>query len=497
LRDRLLLEARRRWSERGEVGEDGRWSVDASLAWLLKGGGAEGRDAVGEAVAEGGRADRPAAQEPPTAQHAADGRGRAAFGRVLTWLWLLAGLVGLSWSLLAAERFFGLLPGWWQAAWFAYAALFLLAGRLTGDTFGEAMRLEAALRRLRAVFRRLEAHDAGDSAELAALLAPFHDPDRRPSRELGRTVWVSAAASVRGNPLVWFLLNAIVPWDFFFAWRLERLRGRLARALPAWLDAWHTLEALDSFADLLAQDPGWVLPHLLTEAGEGAAPGADEAPVLAAEGLVHPLLAPDEAVANDIVLGGVGEITIVTGSNMSGKSTFLRAVGTAAAMAQAGGPVPATAFTLAACRLFSVGRIDDSVTAGISFFYGEVRRLAALLAAVREAESEGPPVLFTIDEIFRGTNNRERLIGSRSFLAALAESHATGLLATHDLELTALADAHSGVRNLHFRDEIEQGRMVFDYRVHEGPCPTTNALRIMRLAGLPAPPPRTEDETAS
>ena len=109
---------------------------------------------------------------------------------------------------------------------------------------------------------------------------------------------------------------------------------------------------------------------------------------------------------------------------------------------------------------------------------------------MRRADTEGPPVLFVIDEIFRGTNNRERLIGSRAFLAALADSRATGLLATHDLELTALSEQHPRVRNLHFRDAVEHGRMVFDYRVREGPCPTTNALRIMRLAGLPAPPPR-------
>ena len=368
LRDRLLLEARlaaaeaaRRWSERGEVGEDGRWSVDASLAWLLGDGGEEARAVAGaaEEVAEAGTSREETGEE----TREGPGVAPAPRPRLFRWLLLLGSLVGAAWLLLVAERWLGLLSGWWQAVWLLYAALVLLAGRLTGDIFGEAMRLEGALRRLRAIFHLLEAHPADDEPELAALLAPFHDDRRRPSLELRRTVWVSAAASVRGNPLVWLLLNATLPWDFFFAWRLERLRGRLAAALPAWLEAWHSLEALDSFADLLGQDARWSLPELGMRAPApkdpcpSGDPAAFEDSLFAAEGLAHPLLGPEVAVANDARLAGPGEIAIVTGSNMSGKSTYLRAIGVATALALAGGPVPARRMRLGPCRLFVVGRI--------------------------------------------------------------------------------------------------------------------------------------------
>jgi DNA mismatch repair ATPase MutS len=134
-------------------------------------------------------------------------------------------------------------------------------------------------------------------------------------------------------------------------------------------------------------------------------------------------------------------------------------------------------------RLFTCIKVSDSVQDGLSYFYAEVKRLQALLAAT-EIDDE-LPVLFLIDEIFRGTNSRERLIGSRSYIRTLSQRRAMGLLATHDLELIKLAGEIKGVTNYHFREDVFDGRMVFDYRLRPGPCPTTNALKIMRLEGLP------------
>jgi DNA mismatch repair ATPase MutS len=128
-------------------------------------------------------------------------------------------------------------------------------------------------------------------------------------------------------------------------------------------------------------------------------------------------------------------------------------------------------------------RVADSVTDGISYFYAEVQRLKRLLEALGEAGA--PPLLYCIDEIFRGTNNRERLIGSRAYVRALAGARGVGLIATHDLDLAGLAAELDGVENYHFRDRVEDGRMAFDYILRPGPCPTTNALRVMALAGLP------------
>jgi DNA mismatch repair ATPase MutS len=168
---------------------------------------------------------------------------------------------------------------------------------------------------------------------------------------------------------------------------------------------------------------------------------------------------------------------------MAGKSTFLRTIGVNLCLAYAGATVNADRLETSLFRLFTCIKVSDSVQDGLSYFYAEVKRLQALLAAAKADDSL--PVLFLIDEIFRGTNSRERLIGSRSYIRELAKGSSVGLVATHDLELIKLADEIEGVTNLHFREEVSNGRMVFDYRLRPGPCPTTNALTIMRLEGLP------------
>jgi DNA mismatch repair ATPase MutS len=188
-------------------------------------------------------------------------------------------------------------------------------------------------------------------------------------------------------------------------------------------------------------------------------------------------------VCNDFDLDHDHRIVILTGSNMAGKSTFLRTIGVNLVLAYAGAPVNAERLQTSLFRIFTCIKVSDSVQDGLSYFYAEVKRLQALLAAAETDDTL--PVLFLIDEIFRGTNSRERLIGSRSYIRRLAHGSSVGLVATHDLELIKLGDEIEGVVNQHFREEVRDGRMVFDYRLRSGPCPTTNALTIMRLEGLP------------
>ncbi|MGZ8375559.1 MAG: MutS-related protein, partial [Nitrospira sp.] len=208
--------------------------------------------------------------------------------------------------------------------------------------------------------------------------------------------------------------------------------------------------------------------------------------VLHATQLGHPLLPTKSRIANDVDLTGLGSIHLITGSNMSGKSTFLRTIGINLCLAQAGGPVCAQSFTWTWSRLACCIRVDVSLDAGLSFFYAEVKRLKAILDATKELAA--PPVLFLIDEIFKGTNNRERLIGSRAYITALSQGHGFGLVSTHDLELADLEQAVPGLINAHFQETVSAGALEFDYRIRPGPCPTTNALRIMELEGLPIPP---------
>jgi DNA mismatch repair ATPase MutS len=263
-----------------------------------------------------------------------------------------------------------------------------------------------------------------------------------------------------------------VPWDFIFTHRLELVKKEIANLLPHWLDTWYELEALNSLANFAYLHPRYEFPELLAETGR-----------IVARELGHPLLKPESKVCNDFELDHDRRIVILTGSNMAGKSTFLRTIGVNLVLAYAGAPVNAEKLQASLFRIFTCIKVSDSVQDGLSYFYAEVKRLQALLAATEV--DDALPVLFLIDEIFRGTNSRERLIGSRSYIRTLAQGTSVGLVATHDLELIKLGDEIEGVVNQHFREEVYEGRMVFDYRLRPGPCPTTNALTIMRLEGLP------------
>jgi DNA mismatch repair ATPase MutS len=276
-------------------------------------------------------------------------------------------------------------------------------------------------------------------------------------------------------------LNLLVPWDLFVAYRFNQCKRDVKTRLPEWIDTWYELEVLNALANFGYWQPKAIFPEIC------ATLDAASEPVLRANALGHPLLPDEVRVCNDLTLARLGEVVMITGSNMSGKSTFLRTLGINLCLAYAGAPVCATALQCGLMRVFTCINVSDSVTDGISYFYAEVKRLKALLQAL--SMPSDTPLLFLIDEIFRGTNNRERLIGSQSFIEALSGGNGVGLVSTHDLDLVTLAEAMPTIHNYHFRETIVDGRMAFDYELRPGPCPTTNALTIMQLEGLPVPSP--------
>ncbi|HRW08991.1 MAG TPA: MutS family DNA mismatch repair protein, partial [Caldilineaceae bacterium] len=312
---------------------------------------------------------------------------------------------------------------------------------------------------------------------LQALCAPFTDTAVHPSEHVRRIARIAAATGVQGNPLLALLLNLLVPWGLYFAWQLAKEKAELRELLPTWLDCWTELEALSSLATFGVLNPQATFPAL-TNAGT-----QHSDPLFAVTALGHPLLPRAEVVRNDFAVAALGNVVILTGSNMSGKSTFLKALALNLCLAFTGGPVDAAHLVTPRLRLFTCIKVSDSVTDGISYFYAEVRRLKALLDALQQEDDL--PLFYVVDEIFRGTNNRERLEGSRAYIRALAAQAGLGLVATHDLELVRLADEIPTIANYHFRDDIVDGRMHFDYQLRPGPSPTTNALKIMRHAGLP------------
>lgn len=389
---------------------------------------------------------------------------------------LLAVLAALN-AVLFLLHVAGVAPPLWRLTFAIYVGIFLFRSRELGRPFGEAAGLRDNLEPLVGVFRQLEAHSYQDAPRLKSLCAPFLEQAERPSNHLRRVNRIVSAAGIRRNPFFWLLLNAVAPWDYYVAVQLDKRREELAKRLPLWMDVWYELEALGSLANLAYLNPHFTFPELMMTVEE------KQTPLLEACELGHPLIPDDEKVCNDFVIEKLGEVNLFTGSNMSGKSTFLRTVGLNLSLAFAGGPVDARMLRTVPFRMRTCIRIKDSVTDGISYFYAEVKCLKALLA---ELEGEGDaPLIYFIDEIFRGTNNRERLIGSRAYLEALAGKFGAGLVSTHDLELVQLADELPPIRNHHFRDEVAGDRLIFDFKLHRGPSPTTNALKIMRAEGLP------------
>ncbi|MEO8609005.1 MAG: hypothetical protein ABI690_14040 [Chloroflexota bacterium] len=369
----------------------------------------------------------------------------------------------------------GVIPPLWLITFLPYVGLSILNIARIGSLFDEAISLGEQLRGLKTIFGYLETYPYTKLPHLRTLCEPFLRADDKPSAHLLRVTRLTSAASLQRTQILWLFVNIIVPWDIFFAYLLDRGKAGLLRVLPTWLDVWYNLEALSSMANFAYLNPDYAFPSF------GSKP--ENTAVLAAKGLGHPLLPINQKISNDFTIQKLGDVIIVTGSNMSGKSSFLRTLGVNLCLANAGSTVNAAVLEIPVFRLFTCIKVSDSVTDGISYFYAEVKRLKALLSELETTDQR--PLFFLIDEIFRGTNNRERLIGSRAYVRALTGKNGTGVVSTHDLELITLAESIPKISNYHFEESIQDGRMVFDYVLRTGPSPTTNALKIMAIEGLP------------
>lgn len=354
-------------------------------------------------------------------------------------------------------------------------------GSLTVD----ALYLRSSLQALGIISEFLESYRYGKHAQLRRLCEPFfRNPDRRPSVLVQRLSKLADAARLESAEWLGLLVNTLLPWDTYVAYRIGKYKAIVAEMLPEWLDSWFELEALCSLANFMHLNPTFVMPTFAKQSSQDAI-------VFEAKGLGHPLIEDQKRVVNDFATHHTGEIVLITGSNMAGKSTFLRTLGINLCLAYAGAPVNAQAFRTSFFEIYACIKVTDSIADGYSYFYAEVRRLRGLLSRLEE----GPryPIFFLIDEIFKGTNNRERLTGSTAYIHALAGKRCLGAISTHDLELVKLSEMLPQIKNFHFREDVVDGRMVFDYKLRQGPCPTTNALKIMQLEGLPTTYPQYMD----
>ncbi|BFU95866.1 MAG: putative DNA mismatch repair protein, MutS family [Nitrospira sp.] len=380
--------------------------------------------------------------------------------------------------LLGLGTLLGWLPGYWMFTFGAYAVIYLMTDQ--GEELLEhAVGLHGEMERLGVVLGYLERRARGRRSALGEACAPLLHDRRGPSASVKRAAKALHGISVKAHPLIHLAVNALCPWDLWFTRQLRTVQKDISQQLPVWLDRLAEVEAASALATFAFLHPTYVWPSRTTDTA------------VRASALAHPLISAGNRVANDLQLAGLGSIHLITGSNMSGKSTFLRTIGINLCLAQAGAPVCATRLDWSPCRLACCIRVDDSLDAGLSFFYAEVKRLKTILDAI--GNRTAPPVLFLIDEIFKGTNNRERLIGSRAYITALSTGNGFGLVSTHDLELTDLEKDIPSLINAHFQETVTGGALSFDYKLRPGPCPTTNALKIMELEGLPVPKTGSEE----
>ncbi|MFW5947241.1 MAG: MutS-related protein, partial [Gemmatimonadota bacterium] len=424
--------------------------------------------------------------------------------KVLLWT---ARLVPLATAVLAVLQARGVVARpWWLVTLVLGGALAArFGGRLHRHMAGASLG-DAGMQHYAELVGRIQEADAR-SPMLRSIRDDLNtDCDAR--RELERLGWLTGLAELRHGGVFYVLINLPTLWDFHVLAALERWKARAGRHVRSWGDAVARLDALCALGAPLHDEPGWSFPELAGTGNPGTDdpgaddpaddPGADGAR-LVARGLAHPLLAPGERVANDVTVGPPGTFLMVTGSNMSGKSTLLRAIGVNAVLAQAGGPVCARSLRCPALTVRTSMRVEDSLERGVSLFMAELQRLKGVVDAadsrVDDPDDGGDAphriLLYLLDEVLHGTNSAERQVAIREVLAHLLRRPAIGAISTHDLDLAEADPLASAAVAVHFRETVHpEGHdppMSFDYRLREGIATSTNALKLVRLVGLADP----------
>ena len=305
-----------------------------------------------------------------------------------------------------------------------------------------------------------------ESEELKSIQAELTEGNFSAVKAMKELANVENMVNVRGTPILYFLLNILFLWDFRSAFSLEKWKRTYAPYCENWFRALGEIESLLS------------LSTMIRVCGHCCFPVYSDVRIMDASELGHPLIHDSKRVTNTLTLDD--NIIIISGSNMSGKTTYLRTAGINLVLARAGGPVCARKMTFSDLHLITSMRVSDDLKEGISTFYAELERVKKILDTA-EMDSR---TLFLIDEIFRGTNSADRLIGAKSVITKLNNLGAIGMITTHDLELCGLEEIHSRITNCNFTESYHEGQILFDYRRKEGRSKTTNGQYLMEMLGI-------------
>ena len=355
--------------------------------------------------------------------------------------------------------------------------LFLLVnGWLLRYTFREvdqaaegAYQTSRTLRAYGSLIQSLEEHRFG-SASMLRIKARLSGEGVSASGKIRQLASLLTNLQARRNAVFYLMVNMTLLWDLYWMIRLEKWKSGMESTVRKWFDALAEAEVLNSMACFAFANPEYILPETT---------GADFH--YEARELGHPLILAQKRVSNSFFVEGRGKTVVVTGSNMSGKSTFLRTLGINAVLALAGAPVCAAGCRISVFQVFTAMRTQDSLEESVSSFYAELKRLRQLIDLL----PEGQPVFYLLDEILKGTNSNDRHEGAKALIRQLHKHNATGLVSTHDLALGQTGEiSPEYVTNYSFNSDFADGKLYFDYKLREGICQSFNASQLMRQMGI-------------
>lgn len=291
--------------------------------------------------------------------------------------------------------------------------------------------------------------------------------DENASKSVERLSNIYYKVADRRN-MFYIVIDVLFLWDYECMIEFESWRSSSGKYLEKWLDVIGQFEALNSISNIIYENPKWAMPSI-----------SDEGFVIKASGLGHPLLG-DKRVCNNITIDNEKNILLITGSNMSGKSTFLRTVGINLILSYIGAPACAEKFQCSMMDICTCMRTSDDLENNISSFYAEILRIKMIVESVKKDKK----VFFLLDELFKGTNSIDRHDGAKALIKQLGNEGASGLISTHDLELCDLQYEYPKIKNYHFQEYYSNNELKFDYKIREGVSTTRNALYLIKLAGI-------------
>ncbi len=347
--------------------------------------------------------------------------------------------------------------------------------RKTLEQVSETHRLTSHAEKILAYYARMIEHietETFESPKLKNLQSLFLKNNKSASKSINRLSYIISQLNVRYNAFA-IILNILSLWDLIWIKKLEEWKAEHSDKLGDWFEGLQEFEALNSFGNLLYNNDDWIFPTIKEDSN------------LQGIELGHPLIPAKTRVPNDLKMPTQGHIKLVTGSNMAGKSTFLRTVGLNIVLAMAGSPVCAKRFDLPMTRVFTSMRTQDALHESTSSFYAELKRLKFIIEEVDDRKNANTDVFFLLDEILKGTNSKDRHTGSKALIRQLIKSKGSGIIATHDLELAALeAESNGTVENLCIEVEVEGDKLTFDYTIKKGVSQSFNATQLMRSMGI-------------